>query len=428
VSRAVVFWLERAPVPRFWGYGRESSLLLWSWMFWGFGVGLWSYLWPVFLAELGASSVEVGLVVATGSVVATLCYVPGGYVAQLGHLKWQLALGHLLPIAAIASFAFARDWWHVLPGIVASSSVGLVAPAVNALMAQIADDEAIPTPRYFTLLSVTLYAGMAVTPPIGGWIGERYGMHAIFPVVSAAYAASVLLMWMVRSRDAARDIDPGQARRGALVAGSGTYLRLLSDPAIRLFLVVAFLLHGGAHLGLPFVPLYLEEIHGWDSTRIGWVASGTGIGAVVLLLTMERFRRTYGPTLATWLAGGFTGVHLGCTVLSGAAPIQIVGFFCRGGFQTMATLTTVGLTEMVPRASLAPAIALLATVAGGAAIAAPPLGGWLYALSPAAPFLVGIGVLAVSAPLVSRALRRAPAPGVATPASPLRGAVAASAE
>ena len=421
----MIAWLERAPVPRFWGYGREPSLLLWSWMFWGFGVGLWSYLWPVFLAGLGASSVEVGLVVATGSIVSTLCYLPGGYVAQLGHLKWQLGLGHLLPIGAIASFAFVGEWWHVLPGIVASSSVGLVAPAVNALMAQIADKESIPTPRYFTLLSVTLYAGMVVTPPIGGWIGERYGMHAVFPLVSAAYAVSVLLMWMVRSRDTAHEPDAGESRRGALAAGSGAYRRLLSDPTIRLFLVVAFLLHGGAHLGLPFVPLYLEEIHAWDSTRIGWVASATGIGAVVLLLTMERFRRAHGAVPATWLATGFTGVHLGCTVLSGAAPVQAVGFFCRGGFQTMATLTTVGLTEMVPRARLAPAIALLATVAGGAAIAAPPLGGWLYSLSPAAPFLVGIGVLAVSAPLVGRALRPAPAPVAATP-PPRSGSTAAA--
>src|SRR5687768_13517669 len=342
-------------------------------MFWGCGVGLWSYLWPNFLAGLGASSVEIGIVVATGSVVATLCYLPGGFVAQLGHLKWQMALGHLLPIAAIASFAFAGEWWHVLPGVVASSSVGLVAPAVNALMAQIADDESIPTARYFMLLSVTLYAGMIVTPPLGGWIGERFGMHAVFPLVSAAYAA-----------------------------GGSAYAELLSDGRIRLFLFVAFLLHGGAHVGLPFVTLYLEEQHGWDRTGIGWVASATGLGTVVLLLTMERFRRRYGAVPATWLATGCTGAHLGCTVLTGAAPVQALGFFCRGGFQTMATLTTVGLTEMVSRARLAPAIALLATVAGAAAMAAPPLGGWLYARTAALPFLVGMAVLAISVPLVGR--------------------------
>ena len=299
-------------------------------------------------------------------------------------------------------------------------------------MAQIADDESIPTARYFMLLSVTLYAGMIVTPPLGGWIGERFGMHAVFPLVSAAYAASVLLMWMVRSqsegdeRRGAPAAEAGQSRRSALAAGGGAYRELLASPAIRLFLLVALLLHGGAHLGLPFVPLYLEQIHVWESTRIGWVATAAGLGTVALLLTMERFRRRHGAVAATWLATGFTGAHLGCTVLTGAAPVQALGFFCRGGFQTMATLTTVGLTEMVPRARLAPAIALLATVAGTAAIAAPPLGGWLYARGAAFPFLVGMAVLAVSVPLVGRALR--PAPGAAPARTSAQPAPAGAAE
>jgi predicted MFS family arabinose efflux permease len=318
----------------------------------------------------------------------------------------------------------------VLPGVVASNSVGLVAPAVNALMAQIADDEDIPTARYFMLLSVTLYAGMIVTPPLGGWMGERFGMHAVFPLVSAAYAASVLLMWMVNSaapREGA-PVEAGESRRGALAAGGGAYAALLADGRIRLFLGVAFLLHGGAHVGLAFVPLYLEEVHRWDRTAIGWVASATGMGTVALLLTMERFRRRYGAVPATWLASGCTGAHLGCTVLTGAAPVQALGFFCRGGFQTMATLTTVALTEMVSRKRLAPAVALLATVAGVAAIAAPPLGGWLYARSAQLPFLVGMAVLALSAPLVARALRPAPAPHAEVGRPPRQPAAAGAAE
>lgn len=110
--------LERVAVPRLPGYGRDSSLLLWSWLLWDLGQGLWAYLWPIHLASLGASAVEIGFVVATGPITATLCYVPGGYVALLGRHKWQLAIGHLLPIGAVASFALAREWWHVLPGMI----------------------------------------------------------------------------------------------------------------------------------------------------------------------------------------------------------------------------------------------------------------------------------------------------------------------
>ncbi|HEU5315306.1 MAG TPA: MFS transporter, partial [Chloroflexota bacterium] len=210
-------------------------------------------------------------------------------------------------------------------------------------------------------------------------------------------------------------------------AGSGAYAALLADRRIRLLLLTAFLLHGGMHLGLSFAPLYLGEVYGWDRARVGWMGSAASTGTVVLLLTMERFRRRFGAVPAAWLSAGSMAAHFACTIASGTLPVQAVGFLCRGGFQSMATLTTVAMTEAVPRARVAPAIALLATVAAGAAIAAPPVGGWLFARTPALTFVAGIAVLALSAPLVPVALRprrtgdaaRAPARAVDQP-EPLR--------
>ncbi len=76
--------------------GRDTTILVWVWFVWGIGAGLWSYFWPVYLDRLGATSVSIGLVVGTGSLAATLVYLPGGLVAQLGHQKWQMVLQHLL--------------------------------------------------------------------------------------------------------------------------------------------------------------------------------------------------------------------------------------------------------------------------------------------------------------------------------------------
>jgi hypothetical protein len=81
------------------------------------------------------------------------------------------------------------------------------------------------------------------------------------------------------------------------------------------------------------------------------------------------------------------------------------GFFFRGGVQAAATLTTVVLTDLVARSRIAPAIALSATITGVAAIAAPALGGWLFARSPAAPFVASILILATALPLAARAYR-----------------------
>lgn len=389
------------------GYGRDSSVLLWGWALWGLGQGLWSYLWPLYVAGLGASSVEVGIVVSANFVTATLCYVPGGFVSQLGRHKWQVVAGHVLPVLGVTSYALARTWWQVLPGVVALAAVALVAPTVNSLIVQIADEEDVPASRLFLTLGAILYAGMVITPPLGGLIADRWGMRAVFPLAGGCYAGFVCLMTLLRSRAAPTDPDhaPGAARRSALHAGGGAYAGLLRDPRIRILLLTAFLLHGGMHLGLSFAPLYLGEVYGWDRALVGWMGSAASAGTVLLLLSMERFRRRFGAVAATWLASGCMVAHFACTVLSGAVPVQALGFLGRGGFQSMATMTTVAMTEAVPRGRVAPAIALLATVAAGAAIVAPPSGGWLFARAPAAPFAAGIAVLALSAPLVAASLR-----------------------
>jgi MFS family permease len=108
------------------------------------------------------------------------------------------------------------------------------------------------------------------------------------------------------------------------------------------------------------------------------------------------------------LSCALIGLHFGATLLSAALPAQLAGFFFRGGVQAASTLTTVALTELVPRAELAPAVALFATTAGIAAIVAPPVGGWLFGWWPAAPFVAGLAILVAAMPLVGRAYRSAP--------------------
>jgi MFS family permease len=409
-------------VPCVFGLGRDSSLLFWSWALWGFGQGLWSYLWPIYLARLGADSFQVGLVVGVPFLFATLCYVPGGFFAQLGHHKWQLAGAHVLPILTTGSFALAGTWWHVLPGVILASLVALSVPAIHSYIARVADDEGVSVPRIFTMIGASLFAGMMLSPPLGGWIADRAGTTAaVFPLVSLSYACSVFLMCLLRSRplqgsdratgesEAAighhADQGAGAGRRGALAAGTGAYRDLLRTGAVRLLLLTALLVHFGIHLGISFVPLYLGEIHGYDRAQIGWAGSAASLGTVMLLLTLDRFRRQHGPVASMCASCGAVGAHFGLALVSPATGVQAVGFFFRGGVQAAATLITVALTEAVPRSLLAPATALLATVAGFAAMAAPPVGGWLYARAPAAPFVAGIVLLTVAVPLISRAFR-----------------------
>jgi MFS family permease len=395
-------------VPRVFGLGRDTSILFWAWFIWGLGAGLWSYFWPVYLARLGADSVQVGVAIGSASLAATLVYLPGGFVAQLGHHKWQLVTQHALVTLATSTFGLAQAWWHVLPGVVLSNVVALLSPATNSYIAEAADHDEVPVPTVYTAIGAAQFTTMTLSPPLGGWIADRYGMAALFPVVCLAYAASVGAMCLLRSRPMKRAGsggigDPAAARRSAWAAGVDAYRDVLMSRQVRLLLLNAVLVYAGIHLALSFAPLYLREVYAYDAAAIGWSGSAASAGAALLLYAVERLRRRRGATAAMWVSCGLIALHLAATIASPALWVQLAGFLCRGGVQTASTLTTVALSEAVSRPSLGPAVAVFATAAGISAILAPPLGGSLYALFPAAPFFAGITLLLLAVPLTPRA-------------------------
>lgn len=439
--------LERVPVPPAFGMGRDTTILVWVWFVWGMGARLWSYFWPVYLNRLGADSVAVGLVVGAGSLAATLVYLPGGLVSQLGHQKWQMVLQHLFAAVTTGSFGLAGVWWHVLPAVMLANAAAIFSPGTNSYIARAADADRVPVPTIYTALGAAQFATMTVSPPLGGLLADHFGMAALFPLVFVCYVIGVLGMCLVRAEppapppltrvgeqpeslgpsratrspveagregSSAPDAKTGSAparrrsgmRRRAWTAGFGAYDAVLRSGPVRLLLVHSLVVYIGVHLALSFAPLYLREQYGYGATSIGWAGSAASAGAAVLLLMVERLRRRLGPVVAMWCSCALIALHLGATVLSPLLPVQLASFFFRGGVQTAATLTTVVLAAAVPRPALGPAIAMFATVAGLAAIAAPPLGGALYAWVPASPFLLGTALLALSLPLATVAFRK----------------------
>src|SRR6185437_1765961 len=48
------------------GLGLDNGLIALSLLFWGLGSGLYVFIWPIYVAQLGAGPFEVGLILAVG--------------------------------------------------------------------------------------------------------------------------------------------------------------------------------------------------------------------------------------------------------------------------------------------------------------------------------------------------------------------------
>lgn len=93
---------------------------------------------PVLLASLGANSAILGLIEGLADGLSSLAKLLSGvYSDRLRHRKPLAVTGYFVTAAAMASFAFAAQWWHVLAGRLAGwIGRGIRSPVRAVLLAE----------------------------------------------------------------------------------------------------------------------------------------------------------------------------------------------------------------------------------------------------------------------------------------------------
>src|SRR5437879_10255895 len=77
---------------------RDLRLLFVSLFLWTFGLGIYNYVWSIYLIELHANFEQVGLVSSIGFVSAALSMIPGGVLANKYDAKTLLIVGWAMSI------------------------------------------------------------------------------------------------------------------------------------------------------------------------------------------------------------------------------------------------------------------------------------------------------------------------------------------
>jgi Ca2+/Na+ antiporter len=157
---------------------------------------------PAVLILLGSA----GLYVASRAAVDALARINGN--PGLGRLPSPglLALGHWMPIVALAGFAAARGLSQVALGVIFGSSVAALSLAMG-LVTYLLPPSSLPASRRawpFVLTGV-------MVPLLGGFSGQLTWLHALILLVLGAIA------WWVW-KGAAVELSPAQALAAALPA------------------------------------------------------------------------------------------------------------------------------------------------------------------------------------------------------------------
>jgi MFS family permease len=374
---------------------RDNRLMALALFLWASGEGLFTYIQPIYVQQLGASPVQIGGVLSLAGLALTLAYLPGGILADRVPRKQVMLGGWGLGIAGVLLMAAARDWRGFIPGIMLYSFSAFCVPAISATIADAAGD--VPLARVITLTYAGYYAGSIVSPGVGGWLAQMTSMRTVYVIAAICYAISTWVMLRIASQ-------PVRARANIWQRPSGAVLRsgiLLSAIVFMVFLAM--------YIGQPLAPNFLQNIAGWPVERIGLLGSLNALGVTLLA-----------PALGRWAAGGKLRGLLAAQVLmwaslgllligaQGLPGFVLAAFFLRGGYSACRNLTSAHIAGLVSAENRGVAFGLSETSVASAQMVAPYIAGWLYAVQPAAPILAGLALIPMGmllAPILNRSSR-----------------------
>jgi predicted MFS family arabinose efflux permease len=350
---------------------------------WGVGEGLFIYLLPLYVRNLGGDATAVGLTLGVQFAVAGVgTLLAGPVVDRIGHLPLIRASG-IVASPGLLIWIFAPSWQWIIPGTALYALSFSIVPALNGYIISGHDDHVGAFGSTFAFFSL----GMIVTPGIGGFIATQ--LHSIRPVFALAlvmYIAGTVAVWNLTPHP----IEPHEPL--------GTVVRALftNRPLMRLcvFLIgTMFVLT----LTNSYVGPYLQDVDHANDGTVGLLGACISLGEFAIGLSLGRLSAWLGR-LATMLAlQAALALSLTLLLVVHQVPFLAGAFMLRGAIMNVPNIIFGLVGGVLPQRQQGAGFGLLELCFQSGMMAAAYVGGLLYAAGATYPFMAGLALLAVLA-------------------------------
>jgi DHA1 family tetracycline resistance protein-like MFS transporter len=357
---------------------RDNRLMMLALFLWASGEGLFTYIQPIYIQQLGANPVQIGTVLALAGLAMTAAFLPGGILSDRIPRRIILMGGWALGIVGVLTMASARDWRTFIPGIMLYSFSAFCVPAISATVADAAGGA--PLARVITFVYAGYSAGSIISPAVGGWLAQMTNMRTVYLIAAVCYAVSTLVVLMLKPQ-------PVKAR-----AWQKPSVHVVRSNGLLALIVFAMFLP--LYIGIPLAPNFMRNVVGWPVDRIGLLGSLYALGLTALSPTLGRLSAQH-PIRGLVAGQALVWVSLGLLFIGaqGLPAIASAAFFLRGGYGACRSLAGAQIAGQASAANRGAAFGLAETSVASAQMVAPYLAGWLYDVLPAAPIFAGLALI-----------------------------------
>ena len=346
---------------------RDLRFLFLALFLWTFGLGLYNYVWPVYLRQLGASPDNIGLAFSVGYVAFAASMIPGAILSNRYDLRKVLIASWAFSIPTPIIYLIATSWQEATIGLVLLQLTSFGIPAFNAFIVANSEPERVSSAFGATASAAPL--GMVLSPLLGSLMLQWTGLNGIFLLSFGLFSVSTIVLLPIRKYPGKNeDFRIRLERPGS--RGEVFLLGFITTSAFAFSLVSSFL------------PLYYQDTFLLKPAIIqlmGAVQSaGAAIFAVVIGRRAEaRGRRNAMATGVLLAAIGLLGVVAGGSVLF-AVPM----IFLFGAARAPTYVAYSLLSKRRPGASRAGTFGFFLTMESVGLIIGSYLGGLIYGVSP----------------------------------------------
>ena len=372
---------------------RDIKLVTLALFLWGCGEGLFVYILPLYMEQLGATPQEVGAVLGLAAFLAACSFIPGGMLADRFDAKRIMVWGWAMGAVASLGMGLAPTWQVFIPWILIYNISAYCIPAINTYIAEASGE--IPLEHTITVTFAGYAAGSIVSPFVGGRLAEALGTPPLFIIGALFFAVSFLIALSVRSH--AAHLNYTKHRDQSLRNQIGG-LRPLVSLYARLFFVFF-----AALIGTILPANYLATL-GWDVGDVNSLGgTASAIGAMVLSLALGRLaagRRRRGLLTGQLLV--FLSMIMFTLSTSAQRALPIAGYFLLGAVPTLRELSNAQIAGQAQDHLRGTALGMNETIYSLARSAAALLAGTLFAINTRAPFIAAIALIPIGMVLIAR--------------------------
>jgi MFS transporter, DHA1 family, tetracycline resistance protein len=359
-----------------------------SLMIWGVGEGMFFIFQPLYLQQLGASPVTIGVILGAAAISMAIAHIPAGHLADRIGRKPLLIAAWITGTLATWIMALAPSLPFFVIGMIGYNLTTFVSSPMSSYIT--AARGRLSVGRALTMVSALYSTGAILGPWLGGQVGQRYGLRSIYIIAGCVFILSTIVLLFIKGQ-------PIEKHDGEINNN-----RKLVDRRFVTYQSVIFLAGFSMYLAQPLSSNYLHNQQQLSINSIGILGSITSIGIVILNLGLGSLNAQIGFVLGQLSVCIFNLILWHATNF----PWFCLAYFLVGGYRTSRSLATAQTRILVHQSRMGLAYGITETVGAFAIIFASPIAGLLYEINPTSMYIVGFCLIIISMMVSSRFIPR----------------------